>query len=327
MARKKNVEGEKKEKKEEKNNNLSISHRSPLVVYADAAILIEKARVSAQVRLTHLSKSNTICPHTRELLEKAGELEKWIDKSLADFISQHPAYSWFSRVKGTGGETIGKVLGLIEKFGHFYDVGDPLIPLYVKRCPEMVDIPLNGEVVTKQMIWVEAIERFVTPSKLRKYAGLTPDSKQVSNKKLGFNKKLRTMLRRLGMSFHKQKNKYYYFYLDYKSYLVKRSEREGIKIIPTPKGRYCYSCEEEIKVKDARLCPQCGERLGLKEEPDDVKFEGHIHDMAMRRMLQLFLNHLWVEWRSALKLPLRDPYPIAYLGHTKIVTPEEMCDN
>lgn len=41
----------------------------------------------------------------------------------------------------------------------------------------------------------------------------------------------------------------------------------------------------------------------------------HIDMAARRKMLKLFLSHLWVEWRTRRGLPVRDPYPLVVLNH------------
>lgn len=324
MARKKKIE----EKKEEGNGKTEglADPRSPLVMFADAALGVEKVRVAAQVRLTHLGKRNMCCPQTDELRNRVTELEEWVDGQVANLVASHPTAHWLRRVKGTGGEMIGKTLGLIESFGRFYEPGHPMIPSYVKREPVVVSVPDNGAFVEKPMIWVSAIERFPTPSKMRKFAGLVPGLKKVAGKKIEYNDELKMMLWRLGGSFLKSRNKYSEFYNRYKQHLLDRFKSEGIRVIPTPTGRYCPVCDKVVNARAARFCPTCNEKLSLKQEPESVRYEGHIHMMAQRRMLQLFLNHLWVVWREALKLPLREPYPMEH-GHTGLITPEEMCDN
>lgn len=42
---------------------------------------------------------------------------------------------------------------------------------------------------------------------------------------------------------------------------------------------------------------------------------GHIDMAARRRMVKLFLSHLWVEWRTIRGLDVREPYVFTVLGH------------
>lgn len=45
---------------------------------------------------------------------RLAELEEHINDRIAYFIENHPAYPWFSLVKGVGKENIAKVIGLID---------------------------------------------------------------------------------------------------------------------------------------------------------------------------------------------------------------------
>jgi len=49
-----------------------------------------------------------------------------------------------------------------------------------------------------------------------------------------------------------------------------------------------------------------------------------IHMAAMRKMIKIFLVHLWLVWRELEGLPTRQPYVQEKLGHTHIITPQEM---
>lgn len=307
----------------------TISARSALVAISDVAIAAEKVRIGLQVRKSHLALRGVVCRDTLELLELAREFEAKVDARLAARVRTHPASPWFTRVKGTGGEAVGKVIGYIEEFGRFYDIGDPWIPSCVIRPAVKIRVPANGnpeEAVEKEMVWVEGIERLTTPSKLRKYAGLVPGQRPVAGEKLGYNADLRVMLWRLGGGLIKANGKYHGFYSDYRERKLRQFAQNGIRVLPTPKGRFCPVCERDFVVKTVFRCPQCGGPLGLKTEPEGVVWQGHLHAMCQRRMTSLFLDHLWVVWRRALGLPLRDPYPIEYLGHSTVITPEMMAD-
>jgi hypothetical protein len=50
--------------------------------------------------------------------------------------------------------------------------------------------------------------------------------------------------------------------------------------------------------------------------------DGHKHAAAMRKMVKLFLSHLWEEWRKAEGLPVRPPYALEYMEHTTYHDPK-----
>ncbi len=55
--------------------------------------------------------------------------------------------------------------------------------------------------------------------------------------------------------------------------------------------------------------------------PDWTK--AHCHEAALRKMVKLFLSHLWVVWRTLERLPVTEPYAHARLGHSHYYTPQE----
>lgn len=58
------------------------------------------------------------------------------------------------------------------------------------------------------------------------------------------------------------------------------------------------------------------------QHPDLSK--GHIHNRAKRKMVKIFLVHLWEAWREAEKLEIRTPYVIEKLGHQGYVAWAEL---
>ena len=45
---------------------------------------IQKARVAAQVRETHLEKNGKSCDLTKQVVERAGEFEEWLNEEIED---------------------------------------------------------------------------------------------------------------------------------------------------------------------------------------------------------------------------------------------------
>lgn len=56
-------------------------------------------------------------------------------------------------------------------------------------------------------------------------------------------------------------------------------------------------------------------------KPDWTKL--HIHQAAMRKMIKLFLSHLWLRWRTLENLPTRSPYVHEVLEHDTVYEPHE----
>jgi hypothetical protein len=52
------------------------------------------------------------------------------------------------------------------------------------------------------------------------------------------------------------------------------------------------------------------------------KGTAHIHAMAQRKMVKIFLQHLWVQWRTLENLPISKPYVIDRIGHSDYIKPQ-----
>lgn len=242
--------------------------KTSLTALVEASLVIEKLRVASQVRQTHLELQNRTDPETDELLKEVGDLEKYVDGRVAKLISSHPAYGWFSRVKGVGKENIGKVVAQID------------------------------------------IERATTISALWKYCGYAvtdgkAPKREKGGGKLEYNSQLRSMCWRLGGSLMKANGKFYDYYKVEKEKYVQRFINQGVKIVP------------------AASIPK---RNGKRNDGDGYISEGHLHNMALRKMIKLFLSCLWLEWREAVNLPVTEPYAIGQLKHDSFIKPEEMVD-
>jgi len=58
---------------------------------------------------------------------------------------------------------------------------------------------------------------------------------------------------------------------------------------------------------------------------DKTMTKGHLHNMALRKMVKLFLACLWLTWRENAGLPIRSPYALEH-GHTMFIDPWSMTD-
>lgn len=304
--------------------------KGDMAYWAELSFVMEKPRIAATVRLKHLERLHRTSPETARFLEIVTPVEDYVDGMLSSLVTSHPTWPWASRSKGVGKENYPKVIGLIESFGKFYDIGDPMIPEYVTRGSEQywVQEKINGKtaIVEKTGIWVCGIERLTLPSKLWKYEGFGgPNVKRKTGHKLEFNAELRMALYRLGVSLNRAGGVWYTGsqekggspgYLGYREKIVKRKPR--IKVVPTPAGRKCLNCDIEVKEKDTHFCPQCGERLALKTEPEGYLYEGHLHMMALREMLKDFSTCFYLVWRKALGLPVSEPYKVDVLEYPPI---------
>ncbi len=79
-----------------------------------------------------------------------------------------------------------------------------------------------------------------------------------------------------------------------------------------------YEGREDIR----RMHEEMAERSSKKTVKATLAgYRKHVSMMALRRVIKLFLSHLWEEWRKVEGLPVTKPYPIAILGHKDYIEP------
>jgi len=237
-------------------------------VIANTLYYIQKARVSAQVRKTHLAKQDKKCDVTEDVLLRCKQMEDWLDGNIKEYVRNHPAYDWFNQIKGIGDINIGKVVSMID------------------------------------------IEKASQVSKLWRYAGFGVVKNEAESRKKGeklhYNKTLKSMCWRLGKSLIRAKGKYYDYYIAEKKRIAEREKVKGKTIVPSNK-----------------LPKENGKRI----ENDEFFGLGHVDMMAMRKMIKLFLSHLWLKWREAENLPITEPYAFGVMNHSNKIEPDEMIND
>lgn len=323
---------------EEPTKQMVHRERGDGAFWADMAFAMERPRISTTLRIGVFEKLERDLGKMPEFLEMLKGTEAYADVTLGEYIVTHPTWPWASRSKGIGKENFPKCVGLIEGFGRYYDVGDPLIPPYVHRDPEGYKELKDEKVIDKVGIWVAGIERLANISKLWKYTGESVEDdhapKRHKGERVMFNTQLRMAFYRLCSSLMRAAGIWYVGgdpdkgysrgYVGHKQVIRSKLEVEGIKIVPTPKGRMCLNCNMEVKRLKAKYCPVCNSELALKTEPPGFFYEGHLDARAKRMVIKDFQACLWIVWRTALGLPVPEPYGVRE-GHVAI-DPWKMVD-
>jgi len=171
---------------------------SSFIFLNQIASIVEKARIAADTRITHLGKRQTRDEITEEVAKEIKALEKKIDDRFISYVESHPAFHWFSGIQGIGPENIAKILPYID----------------IKKAK------------TISSLWHYAGYHVVD--------GRAP--KNISGKASDFNGHLRTMCYRLALSLLKGKGKFKKYYDEVKSEYKKRFQKDGYKIINQKKG-------------------------------------------------------------------------------------------
>ena len=270
-----------------------MTNTKSLTTMVDAAVAVEKIRVASEVRQSHFALKGKQDIETDELHRRLKDIEDYVDGRVADLIQTHPAYPWFSRVRGVGGENIGKVIA----------------PIDIERAK------------TISALWKFAgLAPDEEGKAMRRVKG---------GGKLLYNSQLRSMCWRLASSLKRARGKFYEYYSKEKGKYTERFENQGYKILATPSGRWvCSNCGASWG-KQRDITPCCDKQQiekKLRQEPPGVIWVGHLDAMAVRKMIKLFLACLWLVWREAEGLPVSKPYAIDRLGHNSLIQPWEMVD-
>lgn len=87
---------------------------------------------------------------------------------------------------------------------------------------------------------------------------------------------------------------------------------------------YYAEKERQRRLHPETICRECGcpwEACSQKKRHHKALNDGHIHHRAMRKTAKIFLQHLWVQWRTAEGLPVTMPYVHDILGHNHYIGP------
>lgn len=303
----------------------------------DTVVALDKLIVSYKIRQSHLSKHGRKDYMVASAIDSLEKAKSEILYNVNKLVKQHPAYPWLSKVKGVGIENIAKVLSSIRVIPEF-------------RCVDCGNVQQVNEPCTLCGRETKPLDYADTISSLWRYAGYAvfPDGstqKRRAGSKLDYNSELKTMCWRLGISILKaglrkkcsvcgellgeQKleshsckdamfttvavSRYAQYYLDAKNDEYEKAERNGIPVLPTPDKAVCSQCGAEIQLKTSRRCQVCGGK-GYKVKDDSALYEGRIHNRALRKMIKLFLAHLWTVWRTNLGFEVSKPYAVDKLN-------------
>jgi len=291
----------------------------------DSKRAVERETTRLTIRLSHLKLQNRTDEETTKVLEKLVVVEDYIDGRIAVIIKHHPAYPWFSKVKGIGPENIAKCLGPLRikpQQGYRKNEEGKL---------ELVNLPFAA---TISAVWA--------------FSGYAPgdDGKAMKPREgevLHYNKELRSLWWRLGSSLLKAS-------LRQKCSICgclvgqaniethKRKHAKGNRVIlfttvgTSEFGRYYLQQKarltEEHLNKGGKIVPatELPKKDGKKYEPEGTLSEGHVHNRALRKMIKLFQGCLFLVWREAEGLPPTKPYAIDKLGHNSMIEPWKMVD-
>lgn len=198
------------------------------------------------------------------------KLEKVIQKGLDEYSMNHPVGRWMREIVGIGPVIASGFLAHIDMRHR----NRACIYKGNKRiCPEDC-----------QDHFVEPVGS-ITPAKIWRYAGLDPTVRWEKGQKRPWNSELKVLSWKLGESIVKTQNNkdsfYGPLYKERRKYDEEKNENNGyVELAKNQLLRFNYSKDTETR--------KCYEQGKLSK--------GHLYAVSKRKIVKLFLSHLWEVW-------------------------------
>jgi hypothetical protein len=254
--------------------------------------IISGNRIDGNVRQGLIIREDMEKYGVDDIFEQATLFEKEIQKRLTREIKSYPLYTdYFEKIYGIGPILSAGLMAYIEDISKFRHVSSLWqycglgMNTFCEKCkkPTSVEITYEGK-------------KGKTVAKRQKPMKVCPvcDSetipfrqRRVAGFQSNYNDKFKVLCWKIGSSFVKQS-----------------AAKSGY--------RRLY---DEIKITERRKHPEKIVTNGKTTYND-----GHIHNMTMRKVVKIFLSHIWTRWRTLDGLEVTKPYESQILNHS-IVEP------
>jgi hypothetical protein len=230
-----------------------------------------------------------------------------------------------------------------EEMQPLHDFLDSRMKEMERRLQAMVKKELKGELAFEGWLggirgigpclgggliaWIGDPGRFDTPSALWKYCGMDVVNGKAPHRARGekatWNPTMRTLCWKVGESFVKQGEGYRALYDQFKA-AYQQSHGPGnlsrLHIHAGVEGPHRVGQEHEDGgekyTMDGKPLKAGATRAHTAAEWHGFELsDGHIHAMAKRKTVKVFLAHLWQRWRELKGMPTRAVYVVEKLGH------------
>jgi len=253
-------------------------------------------------------------------VEHLDELEAKIKDDIERQVKLYPIHEWIIGQRGLSYDLAGQLIGLIQDISKFdnvsklwayfglgvidlcQDCGKRYYPIN-QRAEKIIHISQRLMEQYEKKIVKEGSAEFSQKAKDMLCSCIEPHIKKVSQKRLtgaliDYNPQAKMVAYKIEDQFVKQGDLYRKLFDQFKA---EYALREDLK------------AEQDLKK---------GKRVKIKNgETTETKGTGHINQMARRKMVKIFLQHLWITWRTMEKLPVSKPYAIDILGHSDYIEP------
>ena len=270
--------------------------RSLVEVYYDfqQQRIITSNRIYGNVEQKNITEEELEEFGVGQLFKKAESFETDIKTILTQEIKKHNIYSsYLKHVYGIGPIITSGLIAYIEDVQKF----DNISKLWQYAGFGMNTFCPKCDQPTYQEVEIKKRDGKTTKAKRQRPYKFCPDcsnatfpvrQRRYSGFQSNWNDKFKVLCWKIGQSFLKQK-----------------ATKSGYRrLYDQFKAEYRLKFPEKIKVDG-------------KTKYND----GHIHNMALRKVAKTFLAHVWLQWRAIDGLSTDLPYSLTVQGHTGIIKP------
>ena len=258
--------------------------------------IITSNRIFGNVEQHNISEESLQEYGVADLLKKAESFEKDVKKLLTKEMPKYQIYNdYLIKIMGIGPTLSAGLLAHIEDITKFDNISKLRqyagfgMNAYCSKCKKpaffMAEFKKRDGKVTK-------VKR-LSPMKNCPICGeKTKDiiQRRIQGYQGNWNNKFKVLCWKISGSFVKQK----------------AFKKDGKTINSGYRLLYDQFKEEELRKHPKQI----------KNEEGKIQFnKGHINDRALRRVVKLFLSHLWIVWRTQRNLSITSPYEKGILGH------------
>ena len=244
-------------------------------------------RIGASQREHLLTEDDLSIYGITTIFENAQAFEKDIEKLIRAQLKNHALYNqYLSRIIGIGPMLSAGLIAYIddiEKFEHVSSLWQYCgygMNRYCPKCkkPTYQDVEYETGKTAKKL---HPLERCPICN--------TQTNPIIQRRIIGYqsnwNDKLKVLAWKTGTSFVKQ----------------------------TPTRSKYRKLYDKIKAEEHKLHPN-----RIKKKSKTLYSDGHLHNRAMRKVVKIFLAHLWQTWRRQKGLETTEPYAKQLLGHSVV---------
>ena len=203
-------------------------------------------------------------------------------------------------------------------------------PLSVRLCKIKGFTPYSLALI---MAYIKDIGRFDTPSRLCVYAGVAPKGNvkvckrnmhELNRLKLeaytgeaddyknfGYNTELQGRMYVIADCLMRAGGWFYNQYGQIRQRLTERAINDGMTFKPT---------QDQLKASKGKMKPGSLYMVGRVNQ----SLEAWTNSGAKVRLARNLLHFIYTEWRILRDMPVRNPYPLDYLGHKTLITLEDV---